>query len=135
LTRAHLLSCLVVLVVVAGCNPAATDDDGTPPKPKPVTFQGAIDNSFVGQWKTAKNTSGLDLRKDGTVTISSEIPTPKGIVKSKFEGKWLVSSGDLLLQYAAPKQAETTIKYPAKLSGSQMTLDQGSRSKMVYSKK
>ncbi len=119
----------------AGCNSAAPDPEDGPPKPKVVAFDGAVDSTFVGDWQTAKGSSGLDLRPDGTVTISSSNPTPGGIQNLKLEGKWLVSQGNLLLQYSTKNQPQTTVRYPASLVGDKLTLQQGGRTKSVYTKK
>lgn len=132
--KRFLPASIALLLIAAGCDPGASESDEGPAKPKVVAFQGEVDPSFVGLWKTAKETSCLDLRKDGTAKIMSAVPTPKGIEKASIDGKWLVSNGNLLLKYTVPNQTETTVKYPATLAGKQLTLDQGSRSKMVYTR-
>jgi hypothetical protein len=131
---------LSLSLLAVGCKPTAAGDgagegdsgSSTGPVRKVVKFEGAADPKFAGTWKTDKESSVLDLRKDGSLTITSMVRSPRGTVKSSFDGKWLVSGEDLLLQYSAPKQGEMTIEYPAQLTGNEMTLDQGSRSKMTY---
>jgi len=125
---------VTLLVMAAGCKPAPSETDDTPPKPAAVAFEGTVDPKFVGTWKTAKETSCLDLRKDGSAQILSAHPSPRGIVKSTLEGSWLVSGGDLLLRYTVPHQTETIVKYPATLSGNKMILVQGSKSKESYTR-
>jgi len=123
------------LMLATGCNSVASDQDDVAPKMKEVTFQGEVDPKFVGNWKTEKETSGLDLHKDGTAVIASAVPSPKGIVKSSLNGSWRVANGELYIQYTDRQHVVTTIKYPAKLSGPKMTLDQGSGSHMIYSRR
>jgi len=130
------LAILPILFVASGCTPVAAKEDDGPPAPKPITFGGAVDPQYVGKWVTDNGSSSLQLDKDGAVTILSSHPSPGGIVTSPpVKGKWLVSGKDLLLQYTVTGRPETTVKYPATLAGNEMTLDQGSRSKMVYKRK
>ena len=65
----------------------------------------------------------------------SSHPTPKGTAKSSLDGEWRVSGSDLYLKYTDAQKETTIVKYPAKLSGKEMTLDQGSRSTMTYTRK
>ena len=132
MTRLELAIGCTLLLFAAGCGSGASDTDDGPAKPKAVSFEGSVDARFIGSWKTPKESSCLDLRKDGTVQISSAVPSPKGISKSSLEGKWLVSGGDLILQYKVANQPLTTVKYPATLAGKEMTLVQGSRTKLTY---
>ena len=131
----HLIG-LTAAMLAAGCRPAASEAvDPTPAARPAVTFQGEIEPQFVGSWTAPKGVSGLDLRKDGSARITSTVPTPRGIVRSSLDGEWRVAGGDLYMRYTDPNKEEKSVKYPATLSGRELTLDQGSRSKMTYTRK
>jgi len=126
---------LTAVTLAVGCGPAASESTDQIPVNRVVTFQGQIDPKFVGTWAAPKGVSGLDLRKDGSARITSTHPTPRGIVRSSLDGEWRVAGSDLYMRYADAQKEQTTVKYPATLSGKELTLDQGSRSKMTYTRK
>ncbi|HWD40806.1 MAG TPA: hypothetical protein VG944_18300 [Fimbriimonas sp.] len=136
--RASAFKGVVVLaatLLVLGCKPPEQDDG--PAKPPVVAFQGQIDSTLVGGWKTQDKRSGLDLGKDGTAKILATATSPSGPVISNLKGSWLVSPGrKLLLKYSVKGQPETVIQYRYILAANKLTLsDESGRMKTVYSRK
>ncbi len=60
-------------------------------------------------------------------------PSPGGMVHTTVDGKWLFAGGELMFQYTLPHHPQATIKYPAKLDGNKLTLDNG-RTKVAYTR-
>ena len=120
--------CAAALVAVAslGCKGPADEDDGPSIVPKAVAFEGRVDPAYVGNWKSADGSAGLALDKEGNVTIDQAITAANGRSTSKVRGKWLVSGGDLLLDYPERSGGETTVKYGAKVSARELALKHGS---------
>ncbi len=132
---AKMATALAVAFLIVGCKPPEEDDSG-PPKPPLVAFTGAADGKFVGNWKTADGRSGLDMSKDGSLSILAVAATPSGDRKSNLKGSWLFDGTYLLLKYADGGQPELVIRYTPTLSGNTLTLLQfGARQKMVYTRK
>lgn len=121
-------------LIVAGCNPATMEDSDVAPKPRAISFEGTIDSAFVGVWKAPSAGSVLELRKDGSAGISNATHGPGGAAQSELTGKWLVSAGNLLLQYTLHNRPPTTVEYPAKLAGNVLTLIHSSKTKVVYTR-
>jgi hypothetical protein len=127
-----VVAAIAAATMAGGCNKA--DDDSTPP-PKPVSFEGTVDEKYVGNWQTADGRQGLNLAKDGSVKILATQPTPHGDQKSTFDGQWLASSDGLHLKYLDHSQ-EMTIRYKTALSADSMTLSEmGGRLKTKYLRK
>lgn len=120
---------------MVGCKSSTVlESDDALPQPKRVTFEGVVDPQFVGLWNSIHPDQSLDLKKDGEAHVISSHPSPSGVVKSNFMGQWLVASGNLLLKYQVDGQPEMTVKYPASIKGNKLVLDQGSRSKVIYTR-
>jgi hypothetical protein len=135
INRAPMMAVAFAAAVhLCGCKPS-TDDDSGPPKPPVVAFTGSADTKFVGNWKSTDGRSGLDMAKDGTVSILAVAATPSGDRKTSLTGSWLFNGTYLLLKYSDKGQAELVIRYTATLSGNTLTLLQvGARKKLVYTK-
>ncbi len=131
LTTAVLVTAVVSLVS-PGCRPE--EDDIEPAAPQKVAFEGASDPKYIGAWATADAGSKLDLRKDGTLKISSTTSSRGGKSTSSFDGRWLVSGEMLRLRYV-DTSGETTLEYTAALKGNTLNLQQpGGRLKMKYTR-
>ena len=130
-----MATAIAVAFLFVGCKPSDEDDSG-PPKPPVVAFKGSADSKFVGNWKTSDGRSGLDLAKDGSLSILAVAATPSGDSKSTVTGSWLYDGTYLLLKYTDKGQGELVIRYTPTLSGNTLTLLQvGARQKMVYARK
>jgi len=119
LAPAVLLGCAIVFV--NGC--AQPEDVSAEPKrPAKVAFDGKVDASLAGTWKTAKGDSVLTMDKDGSLKIDTKFNTPKGPGSASKKGNWLVSDGKLRLRYRESDGSDSTIAYAMKTSGNTMTL-------------
>ena len=132
--RPALIVSLAAMIVV-GCK--SPDDDLEPAfVPKVHAFEGSVDQKLAGKWVTTDGVSTLEMAKDGALKVQTLRPSPSGKSASNVEGKWLASSGSLLMQYGTPGQGETVLKYDVKVAGDTMTLQQeGGRLKTVYHRK
>jgi len=109
------------IVCSSGC--AQPEDVSAEPKvPAKVAFDGKVDATLAGTWKTATGESVLTMDKDGSLKIDSKFKTPKGPGSASKEGAWLVGDGKLRLRYRESDGSDTTIAYAMKTSGNTMTL-------------
>lgn len=125
---------LLATALLFGC---AKDEDVEPAVvPKSVSFTGEPDPAYVGVWASADGGSVLDLGKDGTLKVRATANTPKGKATTESVGTWLLGEGELRLRYAETSGDQTTIAYPAKLSGDDLVLGgSAGRPKTVYRRK
>ncbi len=129
------MATMIVAILGAGCK-KADDEDEPAVVPKAVTFEGKVDPSYVGEWKSTDGTSDLHLAKDGTVEIDSTTNSQNGKSTSHIKGMWLVSGERLLFKYAEKSGGDTTLEYNGKPTGNDLTLQQpGGRLKTKYTRK
>jgi len=132
MSRRWSWAAVAFLAIAAGCKSA--DDEYEPAfVPKEVKFEGNVDEKYVGFWDAPDGSGSLDLSKDGTVNIVTNVSTPQGKSSSKVNGKWLASGSALVFQYKDPSQKDTTVKYAADLKGDTLVL--GTKVKTTYKKK
>lgn len=112
----HLLA-LGIVATLLGCQSASSDDEeqkgnGT----ITVTATGKVNPELVGGWKTADGKMTIDLDKEGSVHLVSDLDTGRGLQHTVVDGKWTVDGEDFYIE-SKKKDQTTTEKYQWKLEG------------------
>ena len=88
------LALALVLAGIVGCS-----SSGEQPNPAETAFEGQIESSLVGDWKTPSGDSVISLRKDGTSLMKNHVVTGHGKPQDLSKaGRWLFSEGRLLMR-------------------------------------
>ncbi|RYG23057.1 hypothetical protein EON82_15210 [bacterium] len=109
-----LLAALPFAVLI-GCAPQEDDSVVSPPPTQEVVaFEGKLDPSLAATWQTANGQQTMILKQDGSARIMANIPTPGGLQRTDYMGKWKVGDETLLIQ----NDKGETMRYFTKKKGS-----------------